>query len=104
MLHHKGGSLNHPWKIGYQERGLSDQVSTPCWVAPPTWKVLRDTAPPSARGEAIALHAARNEYEPVQVVVRATAAGTRALSLGNWAGPSAIVPLATLHDVSLKYS
>ena len=70
------------------------------WVAPPTGKVLRDTAPPFSRGDAITLHAARNEYEPVQVVVRAAAAGTRSLSLGNWSGPSTNVPVTALHDVS----
>jgi hypothetical protein len=79
---------------------VHSNASSMIWVAPPTWKVMRDTAPPTGRSNAVTLHAARNEYEPVQVVVRATTAGTRALSLGNWAGPSAIVPAATLHDVS----
>ncbi|HTD68031.1 MAG TPA: hypothetical protein VK846_16015, partial [Candidatus Limnocylindria bacterium] len=79
---------------------IHSNASSMIWVAPPTWKVLRDTAPPVARSNALTLHAARNEYEPVQVVVRAATAGTRTLSLGNWAGPSAIVPAATLHDVS----
>jgi hypothetical protein len=79
---------------------VHSNASSMIWIAPPTWKVTRDTAPPIARGSAITLHAARNEYEPVQVAVRSTTAGTRTLSLGNWAGPSAMVPVATLHDVS----
>jgi hypothetical protein len=76
-------------------------TSTRIWVAPPTWKVMRDTAAPGVAGRQIDLHAARNEYEPVQVVVCSTMAGTRSLSLGAvWTGPSGNVISATLHDVA----
>jgi hypothetical protein len=79
---------------------VHSNTSSAVWVAPPTWKVMRDTVPPGARGAAITLHAARNEYEPVQIVFRAAAAGTRTLSLDAWEGPSRVSPVATLHDVS----
>ena len=80
---------------------VHSNASSLIWVAPPTWRVMRDTAAPAAGGSGIDLYAARNEYEPVQVVTRATGAGTRSLSLGaTWTGPSGNVIAATLHDVS----
>jgi hypothetical protein len=80
---------------------VHSNASSAIWIAPPTWRVMRDTASPSARGQGIDLYAARNEYEPVQVVVRSTAAGTRSLNLGaTWSGPSGNIITATLHDVA----
>lgn len=75
--------------------------SSAIWVAPPTWRVERDTPAPSVAGAVADLHAARNEFEPVQVVTRTTATGTRSLSLaGAWSGPSDDVLFTTLHDVA----
>jgi hypothetical protein len=42
------------------------------WWAEGTYKVFRETEVPSARSEAIRISAARNEYEPFQLVLRPT--------------------------------
>ncbi len=70
------------------------------WVAPPVWKVTRNGNAPAASQDGIDLQAARNEYEPVQLVSRFGTAGTRLLSLGGaWTGPSGNLITATLHNV-----
>ncbi len=80
---------------------VHSNASSLIWVAPPTWRVMRDSATPVAGGTGIDLYAARNEYEPVQIVTRAQEVGLRSLSLGpTWTGPTDIVITATLHDVA----
>jgi hypothetical protein len=75
-------------------------AETSLWVAPPVWKVTRTGSAPAASQGGIELHAARNEYEPVQLVSRFEIAGSRLLSLdGEWTGPSGNVITATLHNV-----
>ena len=70
------------------------------WVAPPSWKLSPQVGAPGAVRTAVSLAAARNEYEPVQLVTRAGTTGHRRLSLGGpWTGPSGDVLETTLHDV-----
>lgn len=59
------------------------------WTTTTMDKVLREAAPPAAAGDAIALHAARNEFESFQVVVRAAAGATATLALTPFSGPGA---------------
>lgn len=80
---------------------VTSNFNSTIWIAPPTWKVSRDTIAPSATNRIIDLSAARNEYEPVQIVTRTSIGGTRSLNLGaSWSGPSGNVITATLHDVA----
>jgi hypothetical protein len=82
----------------YQISGANGRV----WIAPPTWKVLRDTAVPTADNAGVMVSAAQNEYEPVQVVVRPASGGNANLNIGaTWTGgPSGNVIQATVHQVS----
>src|SRR5690242_7897073 len=61
---------------------VHSNATSSVWVAPPTWRVMRDTAQPTAGAQAIDLSAARNEFEPVQIVTRSTTAGSRSLNIG----------------------
>ena len=80
---------------------IHSNATASVWLAPPTWRVMRDTAQPAATGPAIDLEAARNEYEPVQIVTRSTAPGSRSLSIGaTWTGPSGDVITSALHNVA----
>lgn len=60
------------------------------WTAPPVEKVLREAAPPTSPGDSITLYAAKNEYEPFQIIVRPDASGTASLRLGDFTGPGTI--------------
>jgi hypothetical protein len=52
------------------------------WTTTTMDKVLEDAAVPTTTGAAIQVRAAKNEFEPFQIVVRADVAGTATLSLG----------------------
>lgn len=54
------------------------------WTTPPSERVFQDQAVPEATGSGISLYAARNEFEPVQVVVRPVQDGAVTVSLGDF--------------------
>ncbi|MBK8255777.1 MAG: DUF4091 domain-containing protein [Polyangiaceae bacterium] len=60
------------------------------WTTTTMDKVLREAAPPSNQGQAIQVRAAKNEFEPIQVVVRADTGGSAQLTLSNFEGPGAL--------------
>jgi hypothetical protein len=68
---------------------LPSPAGATLWTTTVMDKVLREAAPPATPGAAIALHAARNEFEPFQVVVRAAADATATLALTPFTGPGA---------------
>src|SRR5690348_7766434 len=49
---------------------LPSPAGATLWTATTMDKVLREAAPPTGKGERLSLSAARNEFEPVQLVVR----------------------------------
>ncbi|HMU39156.1 MAG TPA: hypothetical protein PKE31_09090 [Pseudomonadota bacterium] len=51
------------------------------WTAPTTEKILREAAPPTTTAPSVQLYAAKNEFEPFQIAVRADAAGSVKLSM-----------------------
>ena len=51
-------------------------------------KVLREAAPPTTTGAGLQLFAAKNEHEPLQIVLRADAATTGSVSLPELKGPA----------------
>ncbi len=53
-------------------------------------KVLREATPPTKAGAAISLSAARNEFEPFQVVVRPDAAATVTVTMTPFTGPGTL--------------
>eukprot|EP01052_Picozoa_sp_SAG31_P043626 SAG31_NODE_7327_length_1718_cov_1.757875_1_plen_454_part_10 len=62
------------------------------WAQPALDKVRPNSGPPARRAAQIAMAAARNEFEAVQVVVRGPAAGVSAEPV-NLSGPGANIPL-----------
>ena len=62
-------------------------------------KVLREATPPTATGAAITLSAARNEFEPFQIVLRADAATSATLTLSSFTGPSAAITRVEIRRV-----
>ncbi|MBX3230617.1 MAG: DUF4091 domain-containing protein [Labilithrix sp.] len=69
---------------------LPSPAGATLWTAPTMAKVLREAAPPENAGDAIQLYAARNEFEPFQIVVRADADGDVKLEMPAFTGPGAI--------------
>jgi hypothetical protein len=62
-------------------------------------KVLREATPPTAPGTSIALSAAKNEFEPFQIVIRADAASTATLQLNAFTGPSTAITRTEIRRV-----
>jgi len=61
-------------------------------------KVLREAQPPELAGDGIVVRAAKNEYEPFQIVVNAAEGGSASLSISTFSGPSTL-PAPTIHRV-----
>lgn len=59
----------------------ADQV---LWTTPPSERVFKDAAVPTETGFEVRVYAARNEFEPFQVVVRPTASGPVTVSIGDF--------------------
>ncbi len=57
------------------------------WTTPTMEKVVREAAPPTASGDAIQMYAAKNEFEPFQLVVHADADTNVTLSMPPVEGP-----------------
>jgi hypothetical protein len=60
------------------------------WTTTTMDKVLREAAPPTTQGQEIHISAARNEFEPFQLVVRADAATSATLQMAPFTGPGTI--------------
>ena len=71
------------------------------WTTPTMEKVLREAAPPTTPGDAVQIYAAKNEFEPFQIVLRADAAGMATLQLSAFAGagPAGTIPRVEIHRV-----
>ncbi|MFO0616945.1 MAG: DUF4091 domain-containing protein [Polyangiaceae bacterium] len=82
---------------------LPSPAGATLWTTTTMDKVLREAAPPTATGAAIEISAARNEYEPFQLVVRPDATTTAKLSMTPFSGPGTIggLELAEVGYVSI---
>src|SRR5689334_14253791 len=60
------------------------------WTTTTMDKVLREAAPPTGTGDSIQVMAAKNEFEPFQLVVHAAADATATLSMTAFTGPGTI--------------
>lgn len=69
---------------------LPSPAGAKIWTTPTMEKVLREAAPPTQPGDGINIYAAKNEYEPFQVVVRPDASGSASLSMTALTGPGTI--------------
>ena len=65
---------------------LPSPAGAQLWTTTTMDKVLREAAPPTNPGDAIQLYAARNEFEPFQIVVRPEADTTARLHLDAFGG------------------
>jgi len=54
------------------------------WTTPPSERVFRDTAVPTASGSEVKVYAAKNEFEPFQVIVRPAASGNITVSIDGF--------------------
>ena len=61
------------------------------WTAPILDKVLREATPPTNPGTAISLSAAKNEFEPFQLVIRADTNSNLTIQLSAFTGPSSAI-------------
>jgi hypothetical protein len=56
------------------------------WTTPPSERVFKDSAVPSVTGSEVKVYAAKNEFEPFQVVVKPAASGNVAVSVDAFGG------------------
>lgn len=75
---------------------LPSPAGATLWTTTTMDKVLREAEPPTKQGDGIDVRAARNEYEPFQVVVRADAATAARLTITPFTGPG------TLDEIELR--
>lgn len=69
---------------------LPSPAGATIWTTTVMDKVLREAASPSATGTSIAMLAAKNEAEPLQVVIRADAGAVASLAMTPFTGPGTI--------------
>jgi hypothetical protein len=78
---------------------LPSPAGTVLWTTPTMEKVLREAAPPTSPGTSIAISAAKNEFEPFQLVVNSHAAATATLRMSAITGPSAAITRVEIRRV-----
>lgn len=61
-------------------------LSSTVWTTTTMDKVLREAAPPTSKGDSIAVSAAKNEFEPFQIVLRSPVDTTATISMAPLAG------------------
>ena len=69
------------------------------WTTPTLDKILREAAPPTNTGPSIALSAAKNEFEPFQIAIRADAQSTATIQLSAFSGPSSAITRTEIRRV-----
>jgi Domain of unknown function (DUF4091) len=69
---------------------LPSPAGATLWTTTTMDKVLREAAPPKTPGDKISISAARNEFEPFQLVVRADATTTATIAMTPFSGPGKI--------------
>lgn len=56
------------------------------WTTPPSERVFKDSVVPLETGSGVKVYAAKNEFEPFQVIVRPAASGNVTVSIGDFGG------------------
>ncbi len=72
------------------------------WAAPPIEKILRSQMPPAATAP-LRIQAARNEFEPFQLVVRAPSARSLPVSISDFRSAAATIPAANVNLHRVDY-
>ncbi|HID03386.1 MAG TPA: hypothetical protein EYP18_09295 [Desulfobacterales bacterium] len=68
----------------YTYRLTQSNNSYQLWTAPPSHRVFKDEIVPDETGSAVRVYAAKNEFEPFQVVVRPTSSGNVVIDIGEF--------------------
>lgn len=68
----------------YTYRLTQSTAAFQLWTTPPSERVFKDSPVPSTSGSEVKVYAARNEFEPFQVVVRPAASGTISVSVDSF--------------------
>lgn len=56
------------------------------WTAPPSYRVFKNDSVPAGNGSGVKVYAARNEFEPFQLVVRPTSSGSVSVNIDDFGG------------------
>jgi hypothetical protein len=81
------------WKIGnayaddyedYTHRLSQSNGSYSFWTTPPSERVFKDSPVPATIGSTVKVYAAKNEFEPFQVVVKPASSGNVTVTIGNF--------------------
>ncbi len=54
------------------------------WTTPPTHRVFKDDSAPEETGSDVKVHAAKNEFEPFQVIVQPISTGNAVVDIGDF--------------------
>ncbi len=68
----------------YTYRLSASTAAYQLWTAPPSERVFTDSAIPNKAGSEIKVYAARNEFEPFQLIVNPSASGSLNVSIGSF--------------------
>jgi hypothetical protein len=78
---------------------LPSGPGTVLWTTPTMEKVLREATPPVNTGTAITVSAAKNEFEPFQLVVHSDTTASATLQIGSFTGPSSAITRVEIRRV-----
>jgi hypothetical protein len=84
---------------GTMTYALPSPAGAVLWTTTTLDKVLREAAPPTNIGASILLSAAKNEFEPFQIVLRSDAATDATLQLSPFTGPSSAIARVEIRRV-----
>ena len=76
--------------VGPMTFRLPSPAGATLWTTTTMDKVVREAVPPENTGDAIQIYAAKNEFEPFQIVVRADASTNVTLAMPPLSGPGTI--------------
>lgn len=68
----------------YTHRLTQSTQAMTLWTAPPSERIFKDSAVPAPVDSAVKVYAARNEFEPFQVVIKPTSSGTVQVTVGEF--------------------
>lgn len=54
------------------------------WTAPPSERIFKDDTVPADTGSGVLVYAAKNEFEPFQIVVRPASSGSVTVNVGSF--------------------
>lgn len=73
-----------PLPENYTFRLTQSTAAYQFWTTPPSEHVFKDSTVPTATGSEVKVYAAKNEFEPFQVVVKPTSNGNATVNMGDF--------------------